>query len=161
MDKIERSGDKPVFGKSERKKNEKSGPLSNKSFRSILNPFVRKSSDTCDVDDYGKRNLPLENLIDEVYEKGEELKDSPTFEHIKTYKKAVKRFMDYIVKNTVKIEERISGANILKRKRFTLIEIVDTKLESLVVEVLRSQKDQVSILKKVDEINGLLVDLMQ
>jgi uncharacterized protein YaaR (DUF327 family) len=161
MDKIEKSGEKSVFGKSERKKSQNSSQVSNNSFRSILNPFVRKTSETFDVDDYGHKNIPLENLLDDVYSKGEELKDSPTFDHIKTYRKSVKRFMDYIVKNTVRIDEKISGANILKRKRFTLVEIVDTKLESLVTEVLRSQKDQVSILNKVDEINGLLVDLMQ
>jgi uncharacterized protein YaaR (DUF327 family) len=161
MEPIERSGEKSVFGKSERKKSQKSSLRADKSFRSILNPFVRKTSDTYDIDDFRNQNLPLENLLDDVYEQGEELKNSPTFEHIKSYKKSVKRFMDYIVKNTVKIEEKISGVNILKRKRFTLLEIVDTKLESLVSEVLRSQKDQVSILKKVDEINGLLVDLMQ
>jgi uncharacterized protein len=161
MEKIERSGEKPVFGKSDRKKSQKAAPLKNKNFHSIMSPFVNKTDDVFELDDYGHGNAPLEDLLDDVYDKGEKLKESPTFERIKSYKKSIKQFMDYIVRNTVKMEEKMSGANILKRKRFTLLEIVDKKLESLVTEVLSSQKDQVSILNKVDEINGLLVDLLQ
>jgi uncharacterized protein YaaR (DUF327 family) len=161
MDKIERSGEKSIFGKSERKKSQRNTSDEKISFGSLLNPKIVRKRSVSDIDDPDEESKPLENLLDEVYEEGENLKNSPTFANIKSYKKSVKRFLDYIVKNAVKLEEKISGANILKRKRFTLIEIVDKKLENLVTEVLRSQKDQVMILKKVDEINGLLVDLMQ
>jgi uncharacterized protein YaaR (DUF327 family) len=161
MDKIERSGEKPVFGKSDRKKSQRNAPLTNKNFHSILNPYVNKTENVYEPDEREHRNAPLEKLLDDVYEKGEKLKESPTFERIKSYKNSIKHFMDYIVRNTIKMEEKQSGANILKRKRFTILEIVDKKLESLVSEVLSSQKDQVSILNKVDEINGLLVDLLQ
>ena len=73
----------------------------------------------------------------------------------------VKRFMKIIVKKSLVTEEHSSGVNILKRKRFTLVQIIDTKLERLAAGVLTEQKEQLEILRKVDEINGLLVDLLQ
>jgi uncharacterized protein YaaR (DUF327 family) len=161
MEKIDRFGDAPYFGKPERKKNRKSSKAVPREFRSILNPFVEKSEADFDFDDENDGKEQLAELLDDVYGEGEKLKTSPTFDRIRSYKKSVKRFMDFIVHHSVKVEEKVSGANILKRKKFTLIELIDKKLEDLAAEVLRSQKDQVAILKRVDEINGLLVDLMQ
>jgi len=57
-------------------------------------------------------------------------------------------------------EETTSGANIMKRKRFTLVKVIDEKLEALAASVLAAQKEQIAILAQIDEINGLLVNLV-
>ena len=59
-----------------------------------------------------------------------------------------------------RVEETTSGANIMKRKRFTLVKVVDEKLDSLAASVLAAQREQLTILAQIDEINGLLVDLI-
>lgn len=102
----------------------------------------------------------IEDVLDKIFENGEKLKQNQSLENIKNYKKTVKQFLEYIIKNTVKIEEKTSGVNILKRKKFTLIKIIDKKLESLAIDVLSRQKKQLDILKKIEEINGLIVDLI-
>jgi hypothetical protein len=102
----------------------------------------------------------IEELLDEVHSIGEELKEKPNLGNISNYKKAVRSFMNYILKSTMGVEEKISGRNILKRKKFTLVKVIDQKLERLAASVLQNQKEQLDILKKVDEINGLLVDLL-
>jgi uncharacterized protein YaaR (DUF327 family) len=48
----------------------------------------------------------------------------------------------------------------LKRKKFTQVEIIDQKLEQLAAGILSNQKDQLGLLGKIEEINGLLVDLL-
>ena len=68
--------------------------------------------------------------------------------------------MKYVVQNSVRVEETTSGANILKRKRFTLVRVIDEKLDALAATVLAGQKEQISILAQIDQINGLLVDLI-
>ena len=60
----------------------------------------------------------------------------------------------------VALEEKISGVNILRRKKFTLVKVIDKKLESLAAEVLKNQRDQIGILSAIEEINGLLVNLI-
>ena len=102
----------------------------------------------------------LEELLDGVFASGEELKKAPTMETIREYRQRVKAFVKHVVSHTLVVEETTSGANILKRKRFTLVRVIDEKLEALAVSVLSAQKEQISILAQIDEINGLLVDLV-
>ena len=58
------------------------------------------------------------------------------------------------------VEEHQSGGNILKRKRFTLVRQIDQKVERLVAGILQSQGRQLDILARLEEIDGMLVDLM-
>jgi len=104
--------------------------------------------------------MGLEGLLDQVHEIGEKVKESPTIANIQEYKKAVRGFLAYVVKHALALEQRESGANILKRKRFTLIRIIDQRLERFAAEILAGQREQLEVLRKIDEINGLLVDLL-
>jgi uncharacterized protein len=66
----------------------------------------------------------------------------------------------FTVAHSIALEEKTSGANILKRKRFTMVKVIDEKLEALAVSVLAAQKDQLAILAQIDEINGMIVNLV-
>jgi uncharacterized protein len=101
----------------------------------------------------------LRVLLDDVHESGEILKDKPFPDAIKRYKAAVRNFLHYVVENGYTVEERVGGKNILKRKKLTLIQVVDRKLEQLAAGILAGQSSQLDILARVDEIAGLLVDL--
>jgi uncharacterized protein YaaR (DUF327 family) len=103
----------------------------------------------------------IKDLLDDVHSLGEKLKNRPFPEEIKQYKRAVRNFLHYIVENGYIIEEQISGTNPLKRKKFTLVQVVDKKLEQLAAGILAGQHDQLEILAKVDEIKGILIDLMR
>jgi len=72
----------------------------------------------------------------------------------------VRSFLDYVVNNMLAVEEQTSGNNILRRKRFTQVRIIDGRLERLVAEVLQNQGKQLDLLEKINEIRGLLVDLI-
>ena len=72
----------------------------------------------------------------------------------------MKAFIEYAVAHSIAVEETTSGTNILKRKRFTLVKVIDEKLEALAASVLAAQKEQIAILAQIDEINGLLVNLV-
>ncbi len=160
MDKIESVGDSPLFKRSEKRK--KSGkPLKAIGDFSGVVKRVEKKDKISYKERRRKRDRgELEQLLDNVYELGEELKNAPTVENIRKYKEAIADFIDFIIDESIVLEEKVSGMKILKRKRFTLIKVINTKLESLAAEVLRTQRDQLRILSQVEEINGLLVDLI-
>ena len=117
------------------------------------NSTLSNISDVSDISD-------LESVLDKIFETGEKLKHKQSLENIKNYKNTVKIFLEYIIKNTLDVEEKISGVNILKRKKYTLIKTIDKKLESLAIDILSRQKKQFDILKKIEEINGLIIDLI-
>jgi len=113
-------------------------------------------------------NVSLETLLDNVHSIGEKLIEKPFIANIKEYKQAVRRFMAYVVKNTFLSESEIEKKKYMKNgfpyvdeKKWTNIKVVDEKLEKLAFYILQNQKGQLTILKKIEEIEGILVDLMR
>ena len=47
-----------------------------------------------------------------------------------------------------------------KQNTYTLIKVVDEKLDSLAADILFNQKDSIELAAKVNEISGLLVDIL-
>ncbi|MFO7849660.1 MAG: DUF327 family protein [Spirochaetia bacterium] len=115
-----------------------------------------------------ERSLPhnvegdIEDLVDNVHVMGETLKEKPTYENIRTYKEAVRKFLTYVVNQTLEVETR-EGARfnpMKKQRKYTLVKIIDEKLEHLASGIMQNQNVQLDILKRVEEINGLVVDLL-
>ena len=102
----------------------------------------------------------LETLLDEVHEAGDRLKENPNVDLVQAYKKAVRDFVHHVVERSFAVEQKTSGRNILKRNVYFRITVIDESLERLAAEILRNQRDNLEILRRVDEINGLLVDLL-
>lgn len=103
----------------------------------------------------------VSELMDGVHTAGDDLRRDQNAENVKAYKKAVRDFIHYVVERAYAVEERNSGRNILKRKKFTTIAVIDERLERLAAEVLSAQRDRLDILRRMDEIHGLLVDLLR
>lgn len=102
----------------------------------------------------------IEGLLDDIHSLGERLVKEGSLSIIKEYKQAVKSFIQAVVRLSVKVEERSSGVNVLNRKKFSLLKVVNEKLEKLAAGVLQTQYKQMEILRRLDEIHGLLVDLL-
>lgn len=100
-------------------------------------------------------------LLDAVHEAGEKLKDRPGLPEVQAYKQAVRDFVHHVVEHAWALEKKSSGGNILKRKEFYRVAVIDESLEKLAAEILRSQRDRLEILRRIDEINGMLVDLLR
>ncbi len=110
------------------------------------------------------RGLPpekiLEGLLDDVHSTGDALKERTHPDNIVAYKSAVRSFVRYVVDRSFTVTERTSGGNVLRRKKFTQVQVIDEKLEQLAAGILANQKNQLALLAKIEEINGLLVDLI-
>jgi uncharacterized protein YaaR (DUF327 family) len=159
MDRIE-SLEAFQFSKaSERKKTKKGKPASPTGFPAALESAGAESG-SYDVLDAPTQQLPLEELLDAVHERGEALVESQSLENVRRYRQAVRSFLDYVVKSMVQVEEKTSGATVAKRKRFTQLRIIDERLEKLVAAVLQNQHRQLELMERIDEIQGLLVDLI-
>jgi uncharacterized protein YaaR (DUF327 family) len=100
-------------------------------------------------------------LLDRLFAAGDHLKRRQDSQSFREYRQAVRDFIGAVVQSGIEVEERTSGSTIQKRKRYALLSIIDTKLEQLAAGMISSQRAQLDLLAKVDEINGLLVDLRQ
>lgn len=129
-------------------------------FASLVDEAGEEEGFLFDLEDRPDRRKTLEAILDEVHERGERLAHLPTLERIKEYRQAVRDFLDFVVRHLLALEQRTSGVNVQKRKRFTQIRVIDQRLEQLVTAVLQNQGKQLNILERVNEIRGLLVNLI-
>jgi uncharacterized protein YaaR (DUF327 family) len=126
------------------------------------------------------RDLPVSEetvnaLMDEVRGAGDALRDRPFPDEIIRYKQAVRNFMHYVVENGFTLEHEAGIPQFLKpgykgprgtpeamkRKSHTKIQVIDKKLEDLAAMLLSGQRQQLELAARLEEIRGLLVDLMQ
>ena len=65
-------------------------------------------------------------------------------------------------KNTYDIENQlgIRSPRFKNRKKYIIVTVVNEKLEQLARDIMFIQSSQISMLAKVEEIKGLLVDLL-
>ena len=99
----------------------------------------------------------LEFLVDSVYIAGDRLKKNQDPEEFKKYRKTMSHFLQFVVENSYEVEtqQRLRGR---KRVVYTLVQVVNEKLDSLAADILMNQREQLRILARLEEINGLLVD---
>ena len=126
------------------------------------------------------RDLPVSEetvnaLMDDVRNTGDILRTRPFPEEIMRYKQAVRNFMNYVVKNSYTLEHEEGIPNYAKPgykgrrgtpeamegKLYTKIQVIDRKLEGLASMLLAGQSQQIELVSRLEEIRGLLVDLMQ
>jgi uncharacterized protein YaaR (DUF327 family) len=116
----------------------------------------------------------VQELLDSVRGAGDDLRKHPMPEEILRYKKAVRNFLHYVIENGYAVEEQEGIPNAQKpgykgslwdpaAKRataFHVVQVVDHKLDRLAAEILTGQVSQLELLAKLEEITGLLVDLV-
>jgi uncharacterized protein len=145
-----------------RKEDEKKAGKGKGLFRTVLGKAVdeaREGEASRSLDSAGFSQAGLEDLLDEVHEAGDALKENPSVDLVQAYKKAVRDFVHFVVERSYSVEQKTSGRNILKRNVYFRVSVIDDALEKLAAEILRNQRDNLEILRRVDEINGMLVDL--
>ena len=165
MERVELSGNSPYTRSGKGKKTEKKHSSRGIGF------FEDRNEEYGDfsifLDGSMTENVSLEDLLDDVHQAGEKLAEKPFMSSIMEYKKAVRKFMGYIVTRAYASESDIqvrkyikNGMPMIDEKKWVKIKVVDEKLEKLALYIVQNQKSQLTILKKIEEIEGILVDLM-
>ena len=159
MERIDSLGESFQYPVPEKKKAGKKDKARLPLFSRMVEDAQTEEADEQDLTDGGGRRT-VEQLLDAVFASGDRLKKLPTLELIKDYRQKVKAFLKYAIQHSITVEETTSGSNVLRRKRFTVLRVIDEKLEALAASVLSAQREQLSVLAQIDEINGLLVNLV-
>ncbi len=101
----------------------------------------------------------LSGLITDITAQGKKLSEHMDIADMKKYRSLISEFMSEVTSNA----HEFSRENFLdKRGRhrvYGIVRTVDEKLNDLAKELLNSEKDNLKILERTDEIQGLLLNL--
>jgi uncharacterized protein YaaR (DUF327 family) len=101
----------------------------------------------------------LNVILEEITSQGKKLSKHMDVRDMKHYRELIKEFMNEIVNRS----HKFSRENFLDKKGrhrvYTMIKLVDKNLDDLASELIKDEKDHLSILNKIDEIRGLLLDI--
>jgi len=102
----------------------------------------------------------LTELYDKISEQSDKIGEKLYLKDLIQYKKLVKEFLDVAVNNS----HSFSQQNFLDRRGrhrvYGIVKNVDRELSSLTKEFLGQEVDRLSVIKKLDGIKGMLVDVM-
>lgn len=101
----------------------------------------------------------LERLYEEITKQSERIGDKLHLSEIIKYKNLVKEFLDVATKNS----HQFTKQNFLDRRGrhrvYAIVKNVDRELDALTKEFLQEEVDRISILKRLDDIRGMLLDI--
>ncbi|MDK2804023.1 MAG: uncharacterized protein PWR23_1027 [Peptostreptococcaceae bacterium] len=102
----------------------------------------------------------LENIFGKITEQADKIGEKMYLKDILEYKKLVKEFLNVATQNS----HQFQNQNFLDRRgrhrNYSIVKIVDRELDTLTREFINGQIDHMGVLKKIDDIRGMLLDIM-
>ena len=102
----------------------------------------------------------LKALMDDIIICGSNLAEHMDLRDMKKYRSLISDFINEVVANS----HKFSRENFLDKRGhhrvYGIVKLVNKNLDELAQELLKSEKDHLLVLERVDEIRGLLLDLL-
>lgn len=102
----------------------------------------------------------LNHLADQITAQGEKLSKKVDLRELKIYKKLISEFLDEAVNGSHKFTKN----NFLDRRGrhrvYAVVKKINSELENLTKDVLNEEKDNIKILQRVEDIRGLILDII-
>lgn len=105
-------------------------------------------------------NEKLKEMIEDITAQGKKIAEHMDIRDMKAYRNLISNFFNEVVANS----HKFSRENFLdKRGRhrvYGVVKLVDDKLDELAKELISAEKNQMDILGRVGEIEGLVLDIV-
>ncbi|HQD71245.1 MAG TPA: YaaR family protein [Limnochordia bacterium] len=104
--------------------------------------------------------IDLDSALEVIDELGRKLRSQPTLANLKDYKAAVRSFLKQAIGGTYEVSERRFIDRLGRRRLYVIVAKVDERLDELTRLVLDRQDSTLDLASKLDEIRGLLLDIV-
>ena len=102
----------------------------------------------------------LKNLYDKIESQSSKLSDKLFIDDLISYKKLVKEFLNITVNNSHVFFKENSLDRRGRHRVYLLVKKVDQELDELTQEFLDMENKRINILKRLSDIQGILMDIM-
>lgn len=101
----------------------------------------------------------LTQMVEEITKQGQKIAEHMDIRDLKVYRSMISNFLNEVVANS----HEFSRENFLDRRGrhrvYGIVRQVNDKLDELARELIKSEKNQVDILERIGEIQGLVLDI--
>lgn len=101
----------------------------------------------------------LDKLLRSIDQLGKELSKQCSWRALMNYKDRIRKFLEEIVKGGYRLKERQGFDRRGRMKLYKIISEIDDLMAQLAEEVLKEEKNEIEILRKIGDIRGILVNL--
>jgi hypothetical protein len=113
-------------------------------------------SDSFNQTNKSKTKEELDIYVNEIREIGKKLVATQNYTDVIKYKQVIKGYLKSIVDYVYTLNKKDSFWD---RNYFTTVKSVNENLEQITKELIYDQRENIDIAAKIDEINGLLIDI--
>lgn len=103
-----------------------------------------------------KSEEQLKKMITDIKKRGNKLIVTKTYVDVVMYKKMIKEYLESILKFMYETKKDIS---FWQTQYFITVDTIDSKLEELTGALFSEEKDTINLASKIDEIQGMIVDI--
>lgn len=102
----------------------------------------------------------INELVEEIVRQGEKLGRKIDIKELKQYKKLISEFLDEATGNMHKFSRQSFLDRRGRHRVYAIVKKINKELELLTEEVLKDEKDNIGILQRLDDIRGLIMDII-
>ncbi len=127
-------------------------PLTNKNDKQKVDSFSSELTNSL----LNKSKKDLKDLLESIKKKGTQIVSTKTHNDVVEYKKLVKEYLRKVMDDIYEVEK---CSDVFYSRYYLTVETIDEKLKELTDKILGGEKDNISILTTIDEIQGLMIDV--
>ncbi|MGI6151289.1 MAG: YaaR family protein [Christensenellales bacterium] len=102
----------------------------------------------------------IEDLKDRIFRQGETIKRKADLGEFIQYRKLIAELLEVVAGNAYACARTTALDSRGRRNVFILIKKINVRLDELAQQILQEQKENLRLLEMVDEIRGLLLDIL-
>ena len=102
----------------------------------------------------------LNLMLEDIVQQGKKIAKRTDISEMRQYRQLIMEFLNEVVNRS----HQFSRENFLDRRGrhrvYGIVKLIDKNLDELAEELIKDEKDNIAILNKIDEIRGLLLDIL-
>jgi len=102
----------------------------------------------------------LNKMREDIEEQAARLSDRVDVREFEKYRRLIREFLDEIVSNGYTFSREDAYASRGRHRYIATVQVIDRRLDEMAKEVMKEQSDQIEVLNAIDDIRGLLLDMM-
>jgi uncharacterized protein YaaR (DUF327 family) len=102
----------------------------------------------------------LRELADRIDLQGQKLSKRADIKEFEKYRKLIWEFLDEVVSNGYAFSKENAFGAKGRHRFFSTVRTIDEKLDELAREILSGQSENIDLIHKIDDIRGLILDMI-